>query len=442
MFPTSTESFGPNQDVHGSAYVCPFTHDYLPQKGHISEQDLQKLEDSIVNASSDPFSILHTICDRFGIAPKSTSIDTQTPSNPSLFSHLLSALFTVGYSLLITSFFLLPLSSIQSSSSQYLPNTVNFQLLPLFTTILQRHPLSLPNFLSSPLWLSLPSTLIASPQSPSTLQTQPQPSPPNEPQREEQSHLRPVLSFINSTLLLCLSSSPPTPIPNKTLLSSSLSTFSSHPDPLVKVHSGSALLTLNQLDGGTDETSMSVDELVAQRDTLRAQIEEKNEEIARLMEIQRQMDETIRSRDQIIAEKDDSLKQKDFMLTQQATTIAELTKMLGEFESMEKRLNDELGKTHSKMVAVEAQLTEAAKDVKWIRGFAHSDNAITVWDPKHFRREGRRITSLVMDYKSCFSDEITRGMWRLSIRCNKYDLHSLFFSFHLPSVWCHCLFVS
>ncbi|KAK2943412.1 hypothetical protein BLNAU_21669 [Blattamonas nauphoetae] len=25
--------------------------------------------------------------------------------------------------------------------------------------------------------------------------------------------------------------------------------------------------------------------------------------------------------------------------------------------------------------------------------------------------------------KSCFSDEITRGVWRLSIRCDKYDYH-------------------
>ncbi|KAK2947917.1 hypothetical protein BLNAU_17144 [Blattamonas nauphoetae] len=421
--------------------------------------------------------ILHTICARFGIAPKSISIDPRHQSNPSLFIHLFSALFT------------------------YLPNSTNFHLLPLFTTILQRHPPSLPHLLSSPLWLSLPSILASPPQSPSTLQTQPQPSPQpsphNEPQIEEQSHLRPVLAFVNSILQLSLTSSPPTPIPNKTLLSSSLSTLSSHPDPLVKGHSGSALHFLTLLDGVVDETSMPVDELVAQRITLLTQVGEKEGEITQLSEIQKQKDEvisdnlktikilslelhqvqteikkkddelrqsieslrekdalvkqkddrmmestrvleeTIRTKDKMIAEKDILLVQqaqqnnekdkqlqiKDETIAKQATTIAELTKKLGEFVAMEKRLNDKLSTTHSKVVAVEAQVTDAAKDVKWIRGIVHPENSITVWDPTHFRKEGRRITSLVEDEKSCFSDEITRGVWRLTVRCDYFDWH-------------------
>ncbi|KAK2943829.1 putative protein kinase [Blattamonas nauphoetae] len=82
-------------------------------------------------------------------------------------------------------------------------------------------------------------------------------------------------------------------------------------------------------------------------------------------------------------------------------TIAELTKKLGEFVAMEKRLNDKLNTTHSKVVAVEAQKTDAAKDVKQIGGSVDPENAITVWDPRHFRKEGRRITTFgVIDSSS------------------------------------------
>ncbi|KAK2941367.1 hypothetical protein BLNAU_23724 [Blattamonas nauphoetae] len=361
--PSTGPSFGQNQDEKNPG-----------QTDIISEEELMTFGKSIVDGSGDPFAIIHTICSRFGIAPKSISIDTRTQSNPSLFIHLISALFT------------------------FLPNSHNFHLLPLFTTILQRHPPSLPHFLSSPLWLSLPSILASPPQhhqSPPTLQTQPQPSPQTHNGRniEEQPHLRPVLTFVNSILQMCLSSSPPTPVPNKTLLSSTLSTLSSHPDPLVKANSGFSLLLLNQLDGDVDDSLMPVNELVAQRDALRIKIAEQDEEIRELMKIQEEKDET----------------------------IAELTKKLGEFVAMEKRLSDKLNTMHSKVVAVEAQVTESAKDVKWIRGIIRPEHLITVWDPTHFRKEGRRITSLVPEYKSCFSDEIRRGVWRVSVRCNNYD---------------------
>ncbi|KAK2943816.1 hypothetical protein BLNAU_21254 [Blattamonas nauphoetae] len=137
----------------------------------------------------------------------------------------------------------------------------------------------------------------------------------------------------------------------------------------------------------------------------------------------RQANETIGRKEEQNKEKDKQLQMKDETIAQQATTIAELTKKLGEFVAMEKRLNDKLSTTHSKVVAVEAQMTEAAKDVKWIRDMVPPDHAITIWDPTHFRKEGRRITSLVEDKKSCFSDEITRGVWKLSIRCDRCDWH-------------------
>ncbi|KAK2948574.1 hypothetical protein BLNAU_16473 [Blattamonas nauphoetae] len=470
MFPVSLETpSGPNfgqyqGDIDGA------------KTGFISEQELMKLGESIVDGTGDHFAILHTICARFGITPNSLSIDplSQSQSDPSLFIHLFSALFS------------------------FLPNSTNFHLLPLFTTILQRHPPSLPHLLSSPLWLSLPSILASppqhlqssqSPQSPSTLQTQQQPSSQNEHQIGAQSHLRPVLAFVNSILQLCLSSSPPTPIPNKTLLSSSLSTLSSHPDPLVNANSSFSLILLNKIDCVGDETSMPMDELVAQRDALRVQIAENEREITKLTEKQDQMteaisakdttintltnelheiqteteqkddaintltqhlkekddsfrtkdqiinekvaqmkqkderiaekDDTIRSKDQTINEKDNSIKQKDELIAKQAATIAEQMTKIGELVAMEKRLTDMLSTTHSKVVAVEAQVIDAAKDVKWIRGMIPPEHAITIWDPTHYQKEGRRITSLVEKDKACFSDEITRGVWRLSLRCGK-----------------------
>ncbi|KAK2960169.1 hypothetical protein BLNAU_4722 [Blattamonas nauphoetae] len=404
-------SFGwtEEQDLFISPHLLSFV-----TTGLISEEELMTLGKSIVDGSGEPFAILHTICARFGIVPKSSSIDTRHQSNPSLCIHLLSSLFTGCSSLLSffpllnSSFFLLQLSS---SSSQFLPNSRSFRLLPLFITILQHHPPSLPHLLSSPLWLSLPTILTSPPQSPSTLQTQPQQSPHNETQIEEEPHLRPVLAFVSSILQLSLTSSPPTPIPNKTLLSSSLTALSSHPDPLVKGHSGSALHFLSLLDGASDETSMPVDELVAQRDVLLTQIGEKDWKIA-------QMTDALQCQTQQNKEKDETLAKQTTTIADQATTIAELTKKLDEFVAMEKRLNDKLSTTHSKVVAVEAQVTETARDVKLIQGSENPENAITVWDPTHFRKEGRRITSIVTENKSCFSDEITRGVWRLSIQCD------------------------
>ncbi|KAK2959057.1 putative Protein kinase domain containing protein [Blattamonas nauphoetae] len=140
--------------------------------------------------------------------------------------------------------------------------------------------------------------------------------------------------------------------------------------------------------------------------------------------IREELDSTKRTIDHLqtqLSESERRSKQKDATITQQAKTIAELTKKLGEFEAMEKRLTDKPNTTHSKVVAVEAQKTEAAKDVKRIGGSVDPENAITVWEPRHFRKEGRRITSIVKKDKSCFSDEITRGVWRLSIRCAEYS---------------------
>ncbi|KAK2943822.1 hypothetical protein BLNAU_21260 [Blattamonas nauphoetae] len=98
-------------------------------------------------------------------------------------------------------------------------------------------------------------------------------------------------------------------------------------------------------------------------------------------------------------------------ITTQATTIAELTKKLGEFVAMEKRLIDKPSTTHSKVVAVEAQVTEAAKAVKWIRGIVNPENAITVWDPTHFRKEGRRITMFGVIDSSQLEQSKTSGLY-------------------------------
>ncbi|KAK2960122.1 putative Protein kinase domain containing protein [Blattamonas nauphoetae] len=154
------------------------------------------------------------------------------------------------------------------------------------------------------------------------------------------------------------------------------------------------------------------------------------EETALSQFIREELESTMRTVDQLqtqLSERDDTIdrlerekEQMQHTIDKQATTIAELTKKLGEFVAMEKRLNDKPNTAHSKVVAVEAQKTDAAKVVLRIGGSIDPSNAITVWDTTHFRKEGRRITSLVEDDKSCFSDEITRGVWRLSFRCDKY----------------------
>ncbi|KAK2947946.1 putative Aurora kinase [Blattamonas nauphoetae] len=147
--------------------------------------------------------------------------------------------------------------------------------------------------------------------------------------------------------------------------------------------------------------------------------------------IREELDCTKRTVDQLqtqLCERDNTIdrlkrekEQIQHTIAKQASTIAELTKKLGEFVAMEKRLNDKPSPTHSKVVAVENPKTETAKDVERIGGSVDPENAITVWDPRHFRKQGRRITSLVTTSKSCFSDKITRGVWRLSIRCGTYS---------------------
>ncbi|KAK2947941.1 putative serine/threonine protein kinase [Blattamonas nauphoetae] len=93
-----------------------------------------------------------------------------------------------------------------------------------------------------------------------------------------------------------------------------------------------------------------------------------------------------------LTERNDTITKQANLMTEQATTISELTKKLGEYVAMEKRQTDKPNTTHSKVVAVENPKTEAAKDVKRIGGSVDPENAITVWNPNHFRKEGRRIT--------------------------------------------------
>ncbi|KAK2958705.1 hypothetical protein BLNAU_6208 [Blattamonas nauphoetae] len=346
--------------------------------------------------------ILHKICTRFGITPNSLSIDTrsQIQSDPSLFIHLFAALFT------------------------FLPNSTNFHLLPLFTTILQRHPPSLPHLLSSPLWLSLPSILasppqsIQSPHSPSTLQTQPQPSPKNDHQIQEQSHLRPVLAFVNSILQLSLTSSPPTPIPNKTLLSSSLSTLSSHPDPLVNANSGCSLLLLNKLDCVGDETTMPVDELVAQRDALRAQTGEKDGEITKLMEIQKQKDEEISAKDTTIhtlttelhemhaegRKKDDALRQANETIRQQAQqnkekddSIRTKDQIINEKDAQMKQKDDRITEMLHQLEGKDAILTKKDEDMRNVLDTIRKKDTLIIEKDAVIRQKDSSISTLTRD---------------------------------------------
>ncbi|KAK2943814.1 hypothetical protein BLNAU_21252 [Blattamonas nauphoetae] len=129
-----------------------------------------------------------------------------------------------------------------------------------------------------------------------------------------------------------------------TLLSSSLSTLSSNPDPLVKGHSGSALHFLTLLDGVVDETSMPVDELVAQRDTLLTQIGEKDAEITKLTESQNQMKTAMSKKDNTIntltlelhegqtelREKNEELRQSQVIIREREGEIASKDKIINE----------------------------------------------------------------------------------------------------------------
>ncbi|KAK2958703.1 hypothetical protein BLNAU_6206 [Blattamonas nauphoetae] len=156
-------------------------------------------------------------------------------------------------------------------------------------------------------------------------------------------------------------------------------------------------------------------------------LQQANETIRSKDQQNKEKDESIRSKDQIINEKETSIKQKDGLITKQAATIAEQGTKLGEFVAMEKRLNDKLNTTHSKVVAVEVQMTETAKDVKWIRGIVHPENAITVWNPSHYRKEGRRITSIGVMESSKLEESKTgylAGMsWSSVFRLNGDDVY-------------------
>ncbi|KAK2945665.1 putative Cyclin-dependent kinase 2 [Blattamonas nauphoetae] len=175
-----------------------------------------------------------------------------------------------------------------------------------------------------------------------------------------------------------------------------------------------------------EETPLSQfisEELDNTRSLIQAQLNERDNTISKLTIENKEKDDAIRQANETIRNRETVIVEKDELIAKQATTIAELTQKLGESVAMEKRLSDKPSTTQSKVDVVEAQVTEVAKDVKRIERKVDPEKAITVWNPAHFRKEGRRFTSLMDEWKSCFSDEITRGVWRLSIRCDKYDMH-------------------
>ncbi|KAK2950101.1 putative Protein kinase domain containing protein [Blattamonas nauphoetae] len=135
--------------------------------------------------------------------------------------------------------------------------------------------------------------------------------------------------------------------------------------------------------------------------SLQRQLEQMQQEKEKLIEMK---DEFINQQAQQIKMKDEIIDRLELENKQKDKTIAELTKKLEESVAMEKRLNDKLSATHSKMVALETQRTDAAKDVIWTENIGDPENAITVWDPTRFQKEGPRITSLVDEWKTCFFD--------------------------------------
>ncbi|KAK2946623.1 hypothetical protein BLNAU_18459 [Blattamonas nauphoetae] len=94
------------------------------------------------------------------------------------------------------------------------------------------------------------------------------------------------------------------------------------------------------------------------------------EETPRSQFIREELDTTKRKVDQLLKEKE----QMQQVIDDQAKMIAELTKKPGEI---------------------------VVENVKGLGGVVAPENVITVWDPRYFRKEGRRLTSLVQAPKSC-----------------------------------------
>ncbi|KAK2959491.1 hypothetical protein BLNAU_5540 [Blattamonas nauphoetae] len=185
----------------------------------ISESEIVQLGESIVDGRLDPLDVLHMISSRFEITPPSYLFYLQQNQNP------------IHQSIVLLSWLFIDL-----------PQPSNLQLLPIFIPLLKFSMTSLPSFLSSSLWCRVTSLI------PST----PAREPP--PQAHHPSTLCAFISFISSIIHLSLSSTPLTPIPFTTLISSDLSKLSSHPDLLVRTAASSCQSHLEKLSRLSDES--------------------------------------------------------------------------------------------------------------------------------------------------------------------------------------------
>ncbi|KAK2948585.1 hypothetical protein BLNAU_16484 [Blattamonas nauphoetae] len=159
----------------------------------------------ILSHPDDIFRILNSICTDLGVL--TPSISGQEEPHPAEMAILL-------------------LSTLAAT----LPPPKCVEMLPIFKPLLKPNLPSLPSFLSSPLWLLLP-----------TLLTQHASSPSSEP----------LLSFTHTVIKLCLASSPPPPISNKPALNTALRLVKSHPDIAVRASADSCLSQLQHLPTGS-----------------------------------------------------------------------------------------------------------------------------------------------------------------------------------------------
>ncbi|KAK2947923.1 putative Membrane-associated tyrosine- and threonine-specific cdc2-inhibitory kinase [Blattamonas nauphoetae] len=118
-----------------------------------------------------------------------------------------------------------------------------------------------------------------------------------------------------------------------------------------------------------DSTKRTVDQLRTEKDQMQAQLKERDNTIDRLEQENKEKDET----------------------------IAELTQKLGESVAMEKRQDDKLSTTHLKVVAVEAQKTEAATNVKRIGGNSAIEvESIAVIVRNIFSTQGKQVELAIL----------------------------------------------
>ncbi|KAK2955968.1 hypothetical protein BLNAU_9128 [Blattamonas nauphoetae] len=168
-----------------------------------------------------------------------------------------------------------------------------------------------------------------------------------------------------------------------------------------------------------DDIIQVKDEDLRKKDELIAQL------TRQLSELRDSFNTVLKEKDEFLRVMEDERKRLDASVATQTATIAELTKTIAENSTMEKTLTTQLNTVQAKLVGLETQITETGKKVGLIRDAQKARRAITVWDPSKYQIEDRIIISLVTTDKSCFSDEITQGVWKLSMKSTKIDSHAI-----------------